>query len=275
MGTAGKRRESDYDDVSASTKKQKNSYLNRKLTQLQNTRAVIHQATSQVNKKRMQAKDRKENQKKTVKTPSPPRTIQIEDSKQESSSYRNQSNSVRSNSTSTSSKSHHNTLSTFTPSTGKVKQYDLAMINMEQQYTAKIKQLEEKIKQMETSKKNTKKKGEPIVSEQFQGFVKHIAKYEIYPRVKFISSEKTLRDWKNQNSIGKFFLKKFHEGVLKSQYHIDEKMNDEEIWQNSKDIVYDMIRQKRGSVQTEIKKAFKGAYYFTFKNEFTRTNTFA
>ena len=84
MGTAGKRRESDYDDVSASTKKQKNSYLNRKLTQLQNTRAVIHQATSQVNKKRMQAKDRKENQKKTVKTPSPPRTIQIEDSKQES-----------------------------------------------------------------------------------------------------------------------------------------------------------------------------------------------
>ena len=70
-------------------------------------------------------------------------------------------------------------------------------------------------------------------------------------------------------------MKRFHEGVLKSQYHIDEKMNDEEIWQNSKDIVYDMIRQKRGSVQTEIKKAFKGAYYFTFKNEFRRTNTFA
>ena len=70
-------------------------------------------------------------------------------------------------------------------------------------------------------------------------------------------------------------MNKFHEDELKSQLHNNEKMNDKKIWENSKNIVYDMIRQKRRSVQTEIKKAFKGTYHFTFKKQFTRTNAFA
>ena len=254
MGT-GKRKQSAYDDISASTKKYKPGY--EKLTTLQSTRSLVHEATSQMHKKRMQCRDKKEHDNKTKKTPSPPQTIQIDGSKPES---RNRSNSMRSNSTSTSSRSHHNTVSTFTPSSGKMKQYDQAMENMERQYTARIKQLEEKIMLMESGTKVNKKKVEPVVSEQFQGYVKHIAKNDIYPRVKFITSEKTLDNWKSPGSIGKFFLDKFHQG----QFHIEKKMNDESIWRNSKNIVYDMIRQKRGSVQTEIKKAFKGAYHYTF-----------
>ena len=151
MGT-GKRRENACDDVSASTKKYKPEY--EKLTPYQSTRSLVHEATSQMHRKRMQGRDKKENAKKPMNRPSPPRTIEIEGSKAEASRYR--SNSIRSNSTNTSSRSNHNTLSTFTPSSAKMKQYDQAMENMERHYTARIKQLEEKIRVMETSKKINK-----------------------------------------------------------------------------------------------------------------------
>ena len=204
-----------------------------------------------------------------MKTPSPPRTIQIEESNEESSSYGNRSDST------TSSKSHNNSLSTFTPSSARIVQYELAIKNMEKMYKTRIQELEQELRRKVTSKKSTKNRGELVVSKHFEGYVKHIAKSEIFPRVKFISSAKMLDDLKKPNSIGNFFLNKFHEDELKSQLHNNEKMNDKKIWENSKNIVYDMIRQKRRSVQTEIKKAFKGTYHFTFKKQFTRTNAFA
>ena len=279
MGTTTKRRESAYDDVSATTNKQKNKSYH-KLTQAQKVQGIVQDATSSTSKKRRkQTKDRRENEKRTMmqNTTALPSTIQIGDSMQESGNYRNRSNSVKSNSTSTSSKSHHCTVSTFTQSHEKssgtqiertMKTMEENYRRMEASYKAQIEQLQEQIKMMETSKKITTRKVAPAVSQQFQGYVKHIAKNHIYPRVKFIMNERTLDNWKPKNSIGYAFLSKFHEGTRQQQgYNDAENWSDEQIWENSKNIVYDMIRQKRGSVQTEIKKGFKGAYRLTFQQK--------
>ena len=278
MGTTTKRRESAYDDVSATTNKQKNKSYH-KLTQAQKVQGIVQDATSSTNKKRRkQTKDRRENEKRTMmQNTALPSTIQIGDSMQESCNYRNRSNSVKSNSTSTSSKSHHCTVSTFTQSHEKssgtqiertMKTMEENYRRMEASYKAQIEQLQEQIKMMETSKKITTRKVAPAVSQQFQGYVKHIAKNHIYPRVKFIMNERTLDNWKPKNSIGYAFLSKFHEGTRQQQgYNDAENWSDEQIWENSKNIVYDMIRQKRGSVQTEIKKGFKGAYRLTFQQK--------
>ena len=138
-----------------------------------------------------------------MKTPSPPRTIQIEESNEESSSYGNRSDST------TSSKSHDNTLSMFTPSSVRIVQYELAIKNMEKIYKARIQELEQELQRKVTSKKSTRKRGEAVVSKHFKGYVKHIAKSEIYPRVKFISSDKMLDDLKKQILLVNFSLTNF------------------------------------------------------------------
>ena len=120
-----KRSKCDDDDISATTKKQKNPIG---IIKLQHRTKADLLFLKQV-KKRRQGKDKKGNN--TMRTPSLPRTIQIERSNEESSSYGNRSNSTSSDSTrsysTTSSKSHNDTLSTFTPSSRRIVQYELAI----------------------------------------------------------------------------------------------------------------------------------------------------
>ena len=80
----------------------------------------------------------------------------------------------------------------------------------------------------------------------------------IFPKLKFITSEKTLQDITKRSSVGYAFLKNYKEMYVQTSHVLDDDLTDEEIWNNAKKIVHNTIKQKRGTVQTELKKAWKG-----------------
>ena len=69
---------------------------------------------------------------------------------------------------------------------------------------------------------------------------------------------KTLQDITKRSSVGYAFLKHYKKMYVQTSHVLDDDLTDEEIWNNAKNIVHKTIKQKRGTVQTELKKAWKG-----------------
>lgn len=134
--------------------------------------------------------------------------------------------------------------------------------SQELMYKKEIISLQETIKKLKRAKNGLtgKKKKDPIVSKHFEWYVKWIVKETIYPKVKFISSAGMLQDTSKETSIGNFFLKQYKELQHNNQYGDTQEMDDEEIWDNAKDLLTKTINQKRGTVQTALKKAWIGTY---------------
>ena len=118
----------------------------------------------------------------------------------------------------------------------------------------KIQDLERMVRELQESNKKSKKTFR--VTPQFAWNVKHVVKNNIYPKVKFVSSEESLEDITQQSSIGYAFLKYYKK--LYVQGHEKCLYTDEQIWENAKKILHQTIKQKRCTVQSEIKRAWKG-----------------
>ena len=80
----------------------------------------------------------------------------------------------------------------------------------------------------------------------------------IFPKLKSITSAKTLQDIRKKSSVGYAFLKHYKEMYVQTSHGLNDDRTDEEIWNNAKNIVHKTIKQKRGTVQSELKKAWKG-----------------
>ena len=122
----------------------------------------------------------------------------------------------------------------------------------------KIQELEQVIQAMKYKKKKKKNLQDTEISPQFEWNVKLIVKDFIFPKLKFITSEKTLQDFRKKSSVGYAFLKHYKDMYVQTNHVIDDDLSDEEIWNNAKNIVHKTIKQKRGTVQSELKKAWKG-----------------
>ena len=121
-----------------------------------------------------------------------------------------------------------------------------------------IERLQKIIDGMRKKKEKKKKQKKYIVSQQFEWNVKQIVKEHLYPKVKFITSAKQMESITDKKSIGYWFLKHYRNMELQDKIYADEEFSDSDIWRHSKNIVYNTIKQKRGTVQTEIKKGWIG-----------------
>ena len=121
----------------------------------------------------------------------------------------------------------------------------------------KIHELEQVIRTIKYKKKK-KVMQDTKVSPQFEWNVKLIVKDFIFPKLKFITSVKTLQDITKRSSVGYAFLKHYKKMYVQTSHVLDDDLTDEEIWNNAKNIVHTTIKQKRGTVQSELKKAWKG-----------------
>ena len=121
-----------------------------------------------------------------------------------------------------------------------------------------IKRLKKIIEDMTNKKKTHRHKKKYIVSQQFEWNVKQIVKEHLYPKVKFITSAKQMESITDKKSIGYWFLKHYRTMELQDKIYVDEEFSDHDIWKHAKNIVYTTIKQKRGTVQTEIKKGWIG-----------------
>ena len=123
----------------------------------------------------------------------------------------------------------------------------------------KIYELECKIKDMKRTKQKQQVMKDMEISPQFEWNIKLIVKDFIFPKLKFITSSKTLQqDIRKKSSVGYAFLKHYKAMYVQTNHVLEEDLTDEELWNNAKNIVYKTIKQKRGTVQSELKKAWKG-----------------
>ena len=121
-----------------------------------------------------------------------------------------------------------------------------------------IERLRNIIENMRKKKKTNPNQKKYIVSQQFEWNVKQIVKEHLYPKVKFITCAKQLESITDKKSIGYWFLKHYRSMELQDKIYADEDFTDNDIWKHAKNIVYTTIKQKRGTVQTEIKKGWIG-----------------
>ena len=60
----------------------------------------------------------------------------------------------------------------------------------------------------------------------------------------------------DKKSIGYWFLKHYGNMELQDKIYADEEFTDNKIWRHAKNIVCNTIKQKRGTVQTGLKKGW-------------------
>lgn len=97
-----------------------------------------------------------------------------------------------------------------------------------------------------------------IISEQFQWNVKHLVKRKIFPHVKFITDDIQLQSYTDSTSIGYFFITKYKDMLVTNNVTLDNSWTESELWAHAKGLLYRTITEKRNSVQTEIRKRWKG-----------------
>ena len=97
-----------------------------------------------------------------------------------------------------------------------------------------------------------------IISEQFQWNVKHLVKRKIFPFVKFITDDVQLQSYTDSTSIGYFFIKQYKDMLVTNNVTLDNSWTEGELWAHAKGLLYRTITEKRNSVQTEIRKRWKG-----------------
>ena len=129
-----------------------------------------------------------------------------------------------------------------------------------------IERLQKIIQNMIEKKKSKGKHKKYVVSQQFEWNVKQIVKEHIYPKVKFITCAKMMESSTDKTSIGYCFLKHYRNMELQDKIYADEELTDNEIWRHAKEIVYNTIKQKRGTVQTELKKGWVGKCSIVYEN---------
>ena len=204
-------------------------------------------AVKSIKRKKVANKEKKHGYESTDSTNTVPKSVEVR---------KKRNGQKKSKSFTTSPSNHTSSISSFT------KQQNDSSPSQESIHMQEIKRLEATIKKLKKGKQGSagKKNKDPIVSKHFEWYVKWIVKETIYPKVKFISSAAMLEDTSKDSSIGNFFLKKYKEFQHNNKYGSTQEMTDDEIWENSKDLLATTINQKRGTIQTGIKKAWIGTY---------------
>ena len=84
--------------------------------------------------------------------------------------------------------------------------------------------------------------------------VQSIAREEIFPKIKFITNQEQLDEFKKPGSLGYYFVQYYKKNCPTSMVN----MNDGKFWIHIKNIVHVTLGSKRNAMQNSLKQKFKG-----------------